>query len=121
MPWANRGGSPSAKGRSGGSQLDAPAPSGTATASNAGVVTPTPAHAAGPSPAIANDTVWISKPKLEWKRIEDVDYVREITVVDVRYRPDNPVRPNVRRDPPSSVNGMEPTWNDEFHKPTIAR
>jgi hypothetical protein len=53
--------------------------------------------------------------------VEDVDYVREITVIDVRYRPDNPVRPNVRRDPPSSVNGMEPTWNDEFHKPTIAR
>ena len=53
--------------------------------------------------------------------VEDVDYVREITVVDVRYKPDNPARQSVRRDPPSSVNGMEPTWNDEFQKPTIAR
>ena len=53
--------------------------------------------------------------------VEDIDYVREVMIIDVRYRPDNPAKPPVRRDPQGAINGMESTWNDEFPKPTIAR
>jgi hypothetical protein len=53
--------------------------------------------------------------------VEDIDYVREVMVIDVRYRPDNPAKPPVRRDQQGAINGMDATWNDEFPKPTIAR
>jgi hypothetical protein len=50
--------------------------------------------------------------------VEDVDYVREITVIDVRYRPDTPFRRNARRDRPTSSKVQQPTWSDEVHEHT---
>lgn len=51
--------------------------------------------------------------------VDDIDYVREVMVIDVRYRPDNPAKPR-RRDQPSQYGG-QPTWNDEYPNATVVR
>jgi hypothetical protein len=52
--------------------------------------------------------------------VEDVDYVRETTVVDVRYRADNPVGGRPRRRTPPVMDELGSTSGGGSAEPTVA-
>jgi hypothetical protein len=53
--------------------------------------------------------------------VEEIDYVRETMLVDVRLRRGDTTAPPAGHNPQGPTNGMESTWNGEFPNSTISR